>query len=499
MKKTILLLSSLFLIVELSAQITTWEKQYGKTTKSELAWDIAEDGSGNFVVTGVTMDSGCVAMICNTNGWVVKINSIGDTIWTKSFDGTWLDIITSVIVKGTDYVMTGIGNYGIYGKQAWFLKIDANGNLLTDKNFGGNGDDSGDEIISTVDGGFFIIGSTKSFGTQDGKNDVWLLKLDSNGDTIWTKTYNLGNDDMGTSIIPFQNNKFLISAVTCTANCGGLNQQGFATYFIIDSAGTILSTKTFNQGQKNKFYAINPTSDGGAIIIGATSLIENFPSEDIYIVKLNSIGDTLWTKIIGDYNRYDGGFSIYQTNDDGYYVAAYSQSLQTPQMDFVNWWLLRLNSLGDTLWTRWWGGADNDDPYSIIPTSVGGLIMAGFRDANSNPFSSLSIANSDFYVIKTDSMGTTTGLRNILPKSSNQLIIYPNPFSTQTVLQTGNLLHDATLTVYNYFGQTVAQIKNINAQTITFLRGNLASGLYFIRLTEENKTIAVDKLVITDK
>lgn len=81
----------------------------------------------------------------------------------------------------------------------------------------------------------------------------------------------------------------------------------------------------------------------------------------------------------------------------------------------------------------------------------------------------------------------------------NAISIYPNPFSTQTTLQTNTPFHNATLTVDNCFGQMVAQIKNISGQTITFHRDNLASGLYFVRLTEENKTIAVDKLVIADK
>jgi PKD repeat protein len=76
--------------------------------------------------------------------------------------------------------------------------------------------------------------------------------------------------------------------------------------------------------------------------------------------------------------------------------------------------------------------------------------------------------------------------------------ISPNPFSVQTTLQTDNLLHNATLTVYNCFGQTVAQIKNINGQTVTFSRDNLVSGLYFVRLTEDNK-IFTDKLIITDR
>jgi hypothetical protein len=77
--------------------------------------------------------------------------------------------------------------------------------------------------------------------------------------------------------------------------------------------------------------------------------------------------------------------------------------------------------------------------------------------------------------------------------------IFPNPFSTETTFQTDKLFLDATLTVYNSFGQTVKQIKNISERTVAISRDNLASGLYFVRLTEENKTIAVYNLVITDK
>ena len=76
--------------------------------------------------------------------------------------------------------------------------------------------------------------------------------------------------------------------------------------------------------------------------------------------------------------------------------------------------------------------------------------------------------------------------------------IYPNPFSTQTTLQTGKFLKNASLTVYNSFGQTVKQIHNLSGQAIIFHRDNLSSGLYFLRLTQDSKVIAVDKLVIAD-
>lgn len=90
----------------------------------------------------------------------------------------------------------------------------------------------------------------------------------------------------------------------------------------------------------------------------------------------------------------------------------------------------------------------------------------------------------------------TTGISDI--SKTDKFSIFPNPFSTQTTLQTDNLFKDATLTVYNSFGQQVKQIKNISGQTITLHRDNLPSGLYFLHLTQDNKTITTDKLIITD-
>lgn len=76
---------------------------------------------------------------------------------------------------------------------------------------------------------------------------------------------------------------------------------------------------------------------------------------------------------------------------------------------------------------------------------------------------------------------------------------YPNPFSSQMTLQTNNILKNATLTIYNSFGQQVTQIKNISGQTLTLHRDNLSSGLYFLQLTQDNKILTTDKIVITDK
>jgi hypothetical protein len=95
--------------------------------------------------------------------------------------------------------------------------------------------------------------------------------------------------------------------------------------------------------------------------------------------------------------------------------------------------------------------------------------------------------------------GTCALIAGVEENESNAMSLFPNPFSTQTTLQIDQSFKNASLTVYNLFGQIVKQIDNISGETIIFHRDDLPSGLYLVRLTEKNKTIAVDKLVITDK
>lgn len=386
---------------------TTWseplpfiyEKQFDNNGNADMAWDAIETPEGDFVVVGITGSTSC-QLGYNWDGWVIKFDSLANLNWTRQFGGNGAYLLTSVILKGNDYVITGSKYIFPYARQACLLEINSDRNLVCEKTLGGSQDDSGADIITTSDDGFLMIGQTKSFGTSDGKSDIWLLKLNSNGGSIWTKTYDLGNEDMGTSITSFASDKFILTAVTCTANCGGLNQQGYASYIVIDSAGNILRSETFKERQKNKFFKVKSTNDGGAVIVGATSMEEKFPNEDTWVVKLNANADVVWTRIVNSYEKYDGGFDITQTSDGEYVVAGYSQAYQTPEMNFDNFCMIMLNKNGNLLWTRLWGSPDNDDAYSIIPTSEGNFLLSGFRDAVSWPIDSIP-GPANFYIVKT--------------------------------------------------------------------------------------------------
>jgi hypothetical protein len=151
-------------------------------------------------------------------------------------------------------------------------------------------------------------------------------------------------------------------------------------------------------------------------------------------------------------------------------------------------------------WDSW------DAPENII--SKGNALSIGEPSVTINGDISFSIAYINTVINDTTDAydldpwflphKTTTGLIDIVNDNQLKLKVSPNPFSSSTTLQTDKVVKYATLTVYNLYGQIVKQIKNISGQTVIFTRDDLPSGLYFIRLTEENKIIAVGKLVITD-
>tara|TARA_R110002096_G_scaffold433554_2_gene652470 strand:- start:52 stop:1167 length:1116 start_codon:yes stop_codon:yes gene_type:complete len=131
-------------------------------------------------------------------------------------------------------------------------------------------------------------------------------------------------------------------------------------------------------------------------------------------------------------------------------------------------------------------GTDNEVLTTSIQNDGNIIIGGGFTSYNDTERS---------YIARVLG-GTTMGLSSI--SNSTNIMVYPNPFSVQTTLQSDHFLKNATITVYNLQGQVVKEIKNISGQTVTLFRDNLSSGLYFMQMTEENKIITAAKLVITD-
>ncbi len=499
----------IFIPTILLSQIPTWEREYGIQNRADFSMGrVVETNGGDFVICGSTLPM--YFPLWNIDGYIVKVNAYGDTIWSKrvgdSLGGYPKDYLWDVIINNNNELVfagTRFVPYVGVGAQVWFLKITMDGSIITDKRIGGSEEDNANEIIQNPDGTYMVLGDTKSFGTQIGGKDVWLLKLNSNGDTIWTRTYDFGYEDMGTGIIPFQNNNYLVTTFSKTGSIG-TSDCGFASYLVINANGDTLKVRRFREDSLTSFAYIKPTNEGGAIIAGQRSAMDNFPNRDIWILKLDSNADTLWTKTYGAYGKFDGGLCIFQSNNGGYYLSAYTQSFTPPGMEYDNWWLLRLNDTGDTLWTRLWGGPLNDDPYTIIPTSDGGLLIAGWKDANS--WDSLTLGDAQFWVMKTDSLGLVQGIEdsNISSNLQNiKLSISPNPFNGKTsidfeISEPGYV----RLKIFDVSGREIETVLKRKLEkgrySVLYIADCLPNGVYFCELRNNNKLVQRKKMVLLD-
>lgn len=373
-----------------------WEKTFDNNGNADAGSSIVEDPEQNIIAVGGTGPTH-FTFDYNSYGIVIKTDKNGNIIWKKQFGGKGINVFSCVITKGTHYIIAGSKTVQSLTRQAWLIELDKDGNVLTEKTFGKKFDDGFAQIISTSDNGYLAVGQIQLAANK--KSDVWLAKFDENFNIIWDRSLDLGNQDTGMSIAKIGEKNFIVVANTITKNYGNLFQQGYSTFIIIDSNGNILKQQTFKNGPKNKFSKVKSTNDGGAIIVGQTSIKEKFPSEDTWVIKLDKNANIEWTRIFESYGRYDGGFDIVQTDDDGYIITAYSQVHQTERMNFDNFWIFKTDKKGDIIWQYTWGGPDNDDAVAITKTIDGNYLITGSFGSVSWPLNKVP-GQCDLYIAK---------------------------------------------------------------------------------------------------
>jgi len=250
-----------------------------------------------------------------------------------------------------------------------------------------------------------------------------------------------------------------------------------------------LWTRTYGGSSDDGAYSVQQTTDGGYIMAGQT-LSFGAGNYDFYLVKTNSLGDTLWTRTYGG-NVHDCAYSVRQTADGGYIVAGYIYSFGAGSDDF---YLVKTNSQGDTLWTRTYGGSNSDLAYSVQQTADGGYIVAGYTE-------SFGAGDHDFYLVKTGPDQSGTELSTIGVPS--QYILYPNwpnPFNPSTQIayvlpKTGRV----SLKVFNLLGEEVSalvdEMQSAGTHAVAFDGSGLPSGIYLCRL-QAGSFVETKKMVL---
>lgn len=314
-----------------------------------------------------------------------------DTMWTKTFGGTNIDV-GYCVMQTTDggYIICGYTrSYGaISGRNIWLIKTDSSGNQLWNNTFGGNSDDEAYSVQQTSDGGYILTGYTKSFGA--GAADVILVKTDSLGNEIWSKTFGGASDEEGYGVVQLPGGDFVIAATTSSFGSGSRDAWLIKT----DPSGNEIWKKTFGGLSSDGARSLQQTFDGGFIMTGWTFSYGPGYVGNAWLLKTDSAGTQEWNKYFGGTDA-DRGLSVQQTSDSGYVLTGYTASSGAGLDDLL---LIKTNRSGIQEWYKTFGGTGRDYGNCVQQTIDGGFIVTGYT-------LSFGAGGDDLWVLKTDSSG----------------------------------------------------------------------------------------------
>jgi len=354
--------------------------------KEDHGISLIQTSDGGYVIAGATRSFGAGEW----DVYVVKLDANGNLQWTKTIGGPETEEGNSLIqTSDGGYVIAGATNSSGAGDvDVYVVKLDANGNLQWSKTIGGPGYEIGHSLIQTSDSGYAIAGETYSFGA--GGKDVYVVKLDANGKLQWTKTIGGKGWEAGFSLIQTSEGGYAIAGYTGSFGAGQLD-----VYVVnLDAHGNLQWTKTIGGPGEEIGTSLIQTSDGGYVIAGATRSF-GAGGTDVYVVKLDTHGNLQWTKTIGG-KKEDLGNSLIRTSDDGYAIAGVTNSFGAGGTDV---YVVKLDTHGNLQWTKTISAkSKNLIKSSIVQTSDGSYVIAGTTR-------SFGAGKDDVYVVKLDKNG----------------------------------------------------------------------------------------------
>lgn len=409
MKKIILLLCVVLSSCHKSDDITytaTFNRVYGGSN-GDYANSLIKSTDGGYVITGWTSsyngdfpgDHG------DLNGWILKLNKNGDKEWLKVHGGAQNDLALSVIPSpsGGGYVMAGYTNshdtaMAYRFEDAWVVKLDKTGDTVWQRKLGGSGVDIANAVTAATDGSYVMAGRTISsdgdVSGHNGADDVWIVKLDGNGNILWEKTFGGSLVEVANSIVSTSDGGFIVAGYTNSNNGdvsgnhgSGLNQVD-AWIIKLDKNGNKQWQKCLGGSRQDYGASIIASADGGYVMAGYTlsndgDVSGNHGDYDVWVVKLSGNGQLLWQKALGG-SWEDIGSSVTAVQD-GYVIAARTTSNDGDVIGnhgTQDAWIIKVDATGNLVWQKTYGGTKGDGGRSIITTTVGNYVVAGYTSSN---------------------------------------------------------------------------------------------------------------------
>ncbi len=462
MKRSFLLLSVIILFCSrLSAQ-QAFEGHYGNQ-KLDVAYSAAATNDGGYIITGLTQS------MVDSNGdiVVIKVSAHGDTSWSRTFGGPFLE--------GGNFVMqTADGNYMVSGHtedfgahdcDVFLMKLDQYGNNMWIKTYGGDSDDISESVVELQGGGYVIGGMTASYGNTGSATNrhLYFIKTNSTGDTVWTKVYAGSGIEECYSIAAMQDGGFLAACWTTSRG----NTAGDGWLVRLNASGDTLWTRLYKNGADTRLYKILPTMDNGFMVAGYTTPATG--GNEGLIVKLDANGNELWKKTFSDPSAGIIFHDVTQLPTGNFMFTGGSY----PTTTTGNVYILTTDANGNKLTDQLCGGT-NSWANTIASQGNNSYLVAGSAAKYGDP-------DGDLYFMELDN----TISAHVPTVTGQQPRLYPNPIREQPAIillpeaEANGTVH---IDVFTKDGRNVYSKDNIRAKDIVISRDQFPPAQYHFRI-----------------
>lgn len=406
-------------------------------------------------------------------GFINLAAQVPEIEWQKSYGTSGWDQAKSIIqTSDSGYIVAGgrggydgdaIGceEYGGY----WILKLNQSGEIEWTNCYGGTG--GNEEVRSvkeTADGGYIIGGySYSSDGdvtVNHGNADCWIVKISISGEIEWQQTYGGTSYECAESITQTTDGGYIFGATSHSDDGDISNHHGGtdnSDYWVVktDYSGNIEWEKSFGGTEDEDVFSIYETINGKILIAGSSQsnngdVSGNHGENDFWILKLDEIGNILWQKSYGGSNS-EQAYSIIETLDKKIVVAGYTESEDfdvSGNHGSNDFWLIKIDSSSNLIWQKCFGGSNWDGAYSLMETIDLGFIINGYACSNNGDVSGHHGGSSypDCWIIKTDSLGDIHWQQSYGGTNEDQALSIINTFENSFVFAGFSRSNDGDLT-----------------------------------------------------
>ena len=504
-----------FIFTEMSVTgQTNWNKTIGGTDNDESV-SLTRTSDKGYIITGYTGSKDKDFLDMNKGGYdifVIKYDSNDREVWKKNIGG-WKDDFGLNVIPSNDggCIVTGktLSNDGDFGgmnkggEDLFVIKLNSQGKIIWKKLFGGTKDDGCYSINTTKDNGYILTGYTKSVdGDFSGFNwyyyydDVFIMKIDSNGNMLWVKQFGGENGDVGVSVFQNNNGEYILTGHSNSydGSFSGLNRKLSDIFvFKLDSIGNVIWKKSFGGSGEDIVSYIQPYNENSFIITGRTNSNDGDFREmnkgwyEMYVIRLDSVGNVIWKKSFGGTKNEESKSISFTFNGDIILVG----NTMSNDGDFYNMnklvnsndiFIIKLDSFGELLWKKTYGGKGNDQGRSLDVNNNGKIYVTGYSDEKDGDFFGMKnewLNDSYFMILDSNGNLNNTTSINDFSEPTTTLSVHPNPFSNTTTI--------------SYKVETPSNISiellNTLGQTIEVLRNDYSdSGTYQLPLNVSNLT-----------